>query len=38
MTSLDIINLIENTPITKLSGNYQSKLIEKIKNNFFNQN
>ena len=34
MTSLDIINLIENTPITKLSGNYQSKLIEKIKNNF----
>ena len=34
--SVDIVNLIENNPITKLSGNYQSKLIEKIKNNFNN--
>jgi phage anti-repressor protein len=32
--SVDIVTLIENNPITKLDGNYQSKLIEKIKNNF----
>ena len=32
--SVDIVNLIENNPITKLNGNYQSKLIEKVKNNF----
>ena len=32
--SVDIVTLIENNPITKLNGNYQSKLIEKIKNNF----
>lgn len=34
--SIDIINLIESNPITKFNGNYQSKLIEKIKNNFNN--
>ena len=34
--SIDIINLIENNPITKLSGNYQNKLIEKVKKNFTN--
>ena len=34
--SIDIVNLIENNPITKLTGNYQSKLIEKVKNNFNN--
>ena len=32
--SIDIVNLIENNPITKLNGNYQSKLIEKVKNHF----
>ena len=32
--SVDIVNLIESNPITKLNGNYQSKLIEKVKNNF----
>ena len=34
--SVDIVNLIENNPITKLTGNYQSKLVEKVKNNFSN--
>ena len=34
--SVDIVNLIENNPITKLNGNYQSKLIEKVKNTFSN--
>ena len=34
--SIDIVNLIENNPITKLSGNYQTKLVEKVKNNFTN--
>ena len=34
--SFDIVNLIESNPITKLNGDYQSKLIEKIKNNFTN--
>jgi phage anti-repressor protein len=34
--SVDIVNLIESNPITKLSGDYQSKLIEKVKNNFDN--
>ena len=28
--SVDIVNLIESNPITKLNGNYQSKLIEKV--------
>lgn len=32
--NIDIVNLIENNPITKLNGNYQTKLIEKVKNNF----
>ena len=34
--SVDIVNLIESNPITKLNGNYQSKLIEKVKLNFTN--
>ena len=34
--SVDIVNLIESNPITKLNGDYQSKLIEKVKNNFSN--
>lgn len=34
--SVDIVNLIENNPITKLNGDYQSKLIEKVKSNFTN--
>lgn len=34
--TIDIVNLIECNPITKLNGIYQSKLIEKIKNNFTN--
>ena len=32
--SIDIVNLIENNPITKLNGNYQSKLITKVQNSF----
>ena len=32
--SVDIVNLIESNPITKFTGNYQSKLIEKVKNKF----
>jgi phage anti-repressor protein len=36
MTTMDIVNLIESNPITKLNGNYQSKLIDKMKNNFSN--
>lgn len=31
---VDIVQLIESNPITKLNGNYQSKLIEKVKNEF----
>jgi polyhydroxyalkanoate synthesis regulator phasin len=34
--SVNIVNLIENNPITKFSGDYQSKLVEKVKNNFTN--
>ena len=34
--SVDIVNLIESNPVTKLSGDYQSKLIEKVKHSFTN--
>jgi hypothetical protein len=34
--SIDIVNLIESNPITKLNGNYQCKLVEKVKHNFNN--
>ncbi len=34
--SIDIVNLIESNPITDFSGNYQSKLVEKVKNTFTN--
>ena len=33
-SSLDIVELIEKNPITRLSNTYQNKLITKIKNNF----
>jgi hypothetical protein len=33
---LNIVELIEKNPITKLSGSYQSRLINKIKENFNN--
>ena len=34
--SVDIVNLIESNPITKFSGDYQNKLIEKVKKHFTN--
>jgi hypothetical protein len=34
--SIDIVNLIESNPITKLNGNYQSKLVKKVQNKFNN--
>jgi hypothetical protein len=34
--SIDIINLIEKNPITKLNGDYQSKLIDKVQKTFNN--
>jgi len=34
--SVDIVNLIESNPITKFSGDYHCKLVEKVKNNFTN--
>ena len=34
--SLDIFQLIEKNPLTRLSKNYQSKFIQKIQNNFTN--
>ena len=33
-SSLDIVELIENNPITRLTNTYQNKLITKIKNKF----
>ena len=37
MDELNIVDLIENNPITKLTGNnYQSKMISKIKKEFNN--
>ena len=32
--SIDIVNLIETNPITRLNQDYQSKLIETVKHNF----
>lgn len=34
MSDFDIVNLIEQSPITKLSGDYHNKLITKIKDTF----
>jgi hypothetical protein len=34
MENLNIVDLIENNPITKLNGNYQSKMVTKIKEKF----
>jgi hypothetical protein len=36
MNELNIVELIEKNPITKLNGSYQSKLIEKIQKTFNN--
>ena len=33
-TSFDIVDLIENNPITRLSTTYQNKLLTKIKTKF----
>lgn len=35
--TLDIVSLIEMTPMTRLSGEYQSKMLEKVKNSFTEQ-
>jgi len=34
MTSLNVVSLIENTNITKLSGTYNNKLLKRIKDHF----
>jgi hypothetical protein len=34
MEELNIVDLIENNPITKLSGNYSGKMLTKIQHNF----
>ena len=34
--SINIVELIENNPITRLTGNYQNKLLTKIKEKFTN--
>lgn len=34
MQTLDIVNLIETNPITKLANAYNNKLLNKIKENF----
>ena len=34
MTSLDIVDLIMNNPITKLTDSNNNKLLEKVKNSF----
>ena len=34
MTTLNIVDLIENNPITRLTNTYQSKLVTKIQHNF----
>ena len=31
---VDIVNLIESNPLTKLTGNYQSSMVDKMKENF----
>ena len=36
MTELNIVKLIEDNPLTKLSSTYQSKLLTKIKDSFTN--
>jgi hypothetical protein len=37
MEQLDIVNLLENNPITKLSNDYNHKLLSKIKSEFTNE-
>jgi len=36
METIDIVSLIENNPITKLTNDYNNKLLYKIKNEFTN--
>ncbi len=36
MEQLNIVELIENNPVSKLSNTYNNKLLEKIKNTFTN--
>ena len=36
MTTLDIVNLIEKNSITRLSKDYENKLVTKIQTNFTN--
>lgn len=36
METLNIVKLLENTPITKLSNTFNDKLIERVKQNFTN--
>ena len=36
MEELNIVDLIENNPITKLSNNYNGKMLSKIQNEFSN--
>ncbi len=38
LETLDIINLIDKNPLTKLSGNYQHNLLNKIKQLLQNRN
>ncbi len=35
--NLDIVQIIEKNPITRLSSNYQNKLLNKIKDKFSNK-
>ena len=35
MSSLDILDLITNNPITKLSDTHNNKFLEKVKKNFY---
>ena len=37
MTELNIVNLIEQNPISRLSNTYQNRLLEKIKTTFTNR-
>jgi phage anti-repressor protein len=37
MATIDIVNLVEKNPITKLSATYNNRLLCKIKSNFTNE-
>ena len=34
MDTIDIVSLIENNPITKLTNDYNNKLLNKVRNEF----